>query len=97
MCLVIAAFVASLDLAALGFVRGRPQRTGRPGYNPADLLGLYLTGKLDNVIFDGLGTAATRFEFAPGSRSVSVILPVLDVASTCLTCRFRRSSDAGPY
>jgi len=31
------AFVAQLDLGALGFQRAVPAETGRPGYDPADL------------------------------------------------------------
>ena len=38
------AFVAQLDLAALGFQRAVPADTGRPGYDPGDLLRLYLYG-----------------------------------------------------
>ena len=34
------AFVAQLDLAALGFQRAVPADTGRPGYDPGDLLRL---------------------------------------------------------
>lgn len=41
---VIDAYVARLDLQALGFVRAAPAATGRPGYNPAVLLKLYLYG-----------------------------------------------------
>ena len=37
----IDAFVDGLDLAAAGFERAAPKATGRPGYNPADLLKLY--------------------------------------------------------
>jgi transposase len=33
----------------LGFVRGEPAETGRPGYNPRDLLKLYLYGYLHQV------------------------------------------------
>jgi hypothetical protein len=36
----IDAFVAGLDLAAMGFVRVTPRATGRPGYAPGDLLKL---------------------------------------------------------
>lgn len=36
------AFVAQLDLGALGFQRAVPAETGRPGYDPGDLLRLYL-------------------------------------------------------
>ena len=38
----IDAFVDGLDLAAAGFERVRPKLTGRPGYDPADLLKLYI-------------------------------------------------------
>jgi transposase len=40
------AFVASLDLNALGFARARCADTGRPPYDPAMLLKLYLYGYL---------------------------------------------------
>ncbi len=35
-------FVEEMDLAKLGFQRSQPAETGRPGYDPADLLKLYL-------------------------------------------------------
>ena len=41
-CRVIEAFVGRLDMAKLGFVRSEPAETGRPGYDPRDLLKLYL-------------------------------------------------------
>jgi transposase len=34
--------VGRLDVAELGFVRAEPAETGRPGYDPRDLLKLYL-------------------------------------------------------
>src|SRR5437762_1179756 len=37
----INAFVSGLDLAGLGFRRARPAETGRPAYNPGDLLRRY--------------------------------------------------------
>ncbi len=43
------AFVAQLDLGALGFQRSVPADTGRPGYNPGDLLRLYLYGYLHRI------------------------------------------------
>jgi transposase len=49
MCRVIEAFVGKLDMAALGFVRAEPAETGRPGYDPRDLLKLYLYGYLQQV------------------------------------------------
>ncbi|PHP16191.1 DDE transposase [Sphingobium sp. IP1] len=45
----IAAFVDDLDLGELGFDRSLPKPTGRPGYDPADLLKLYLYGYLNRV------------------------------------------------
>jgi len=43
------AFVAQLDLATLGFQRAVPAETGRPGYDPGDLLRLYLYGYLHRI------------------------------------------------
>lgn len=48
-CRVIEAFVARLEMASLGFVRAEPAETGRPGYDPRDLLKLYLYGYLQQV------------------------------------------------
>lgn len=45
----IAAFVAALDFAELGFVRAQAAATGRPGYDPRQLLGLYIWGHLNRV------------------------------------------------
>ncbi|MHA6646251.1 IS1182 family transposase [Mesorhizobium sp. A623] len=45
----IDAFVYGLDLASAGFGRVAPRATGRPGYNPADLLKLYIYGYLNRV------------------------------------------------
>jgi transposase len=45
-CRVIEAFVGRLDMSKLGFVRSEPAETGRPGYDPRDLLKLYLYGYL---------------------------------------------------
>jgi transposase len=41
---VIDAFVDSLNLLNLGFERTRPAETGRPGYDPGDMLKLYIYG-----------------------------------------------------
>ena len=46
---VIDAFVVSLDLAELGFTKAQPANTGRPAYDPADLLRLYLYGYMNQV------------------------------------------------
>ena len=45
----IDAFVDSLDLEETGFQRVRPNDKGRPGYDPADLLRLYIYGYLNRV------------------------------------------------
>src|SRR5438876_3158542 len=45
----IDAFVSGLDLAGLGFLRAQPAETGRPAYDPGDLLRLYLYGYLNRV------------------------------------------------
>ncbi|HEX9936242.1 MAG TPA: IS1182 family transposase [Longimicrobium sp.] len=46
---VIDAFVEGLDLAALGVSRAVPARMGAPGYDPRDLLKLYVYGYLNRV------------------------------------------------
>ncbi len=48
-CRVIEGFVGKLDMDGLGFVRAEPAETGRPGYDPRDLLKLYLYGYLHQV------------------------------------------------
>ena len=62
----IDAFVAGLDLAALGFERAQPAATGRPGYQPHDLLKLYLYGYLHRV------RSSRRLE-AEATRNLEVI------------------------
>src|SRR6516162_11737475 len=48
-CRVIDVFVDRLDMAALGFERAEAAETGRPGYDPRDLLKLYLYGYLHQI------------------------------------------------
>lgn len=48
-CRVLEAFVDRLDIAELGFLRAAAAETGRPGYDPRDLLKLYLYGYLQQV------------------------------------------------
>jgi transposase len=45
----IAAFLEALDFTSLKFVRAQAAATGRPGYDPRQLLGLYLWGHLNRV------------------------------------------------
>ena len=46
---VIDAFVNSLDVADLGFDRATPEYTGRPGFDPRDLLKLYIYGYFNKI------------------------------------------------
>ncbi|WP_428351331.1 transposase [Lichenifustis flavocetrariae] len=62
----IEAFVDGLDLAAAWFARVLPKATGRPGYDPADLLKLYVYGYLNRV------RSSRRLE-AETHRNVEVI------------------------
>ena len=48
-CRVIDAFVEKLVLLELGFERAQAAETGRPGYDPRDLLKLYLYGYLNQI------------------------------------------------
>jgi transposase len=48
-CRVIDGFVRYLPLGDLGFDKATPKATGRPPYDPADLLKLYLYGDLHQV------------------------------------------------
>lgn len=60
------AFVADLDLATLGFAKARPAQTGRPPYDPALLLKLYLYGYLHRI-------RSSRLLEAECHRNVEVI------------------------
>jgi len=46
---VIDAYVNSLDMAELGFSKPEPGNTGRPPYNPQDLLKLYVYGYMNRI------------------------------------------------
>jgi transposase len=45
----IGAFLDYLNFQLLGFERAQPARTGRPGYDPRVMLGIYLWGHLNNI------------------------------------------------
>ncbi len=62
----IDAFVDGFDLADAGFARVTPKATGRPPYDPADLLKLYIYGYLNRV------RSSRRLEVECG-RNVEVI------------------------
>lgn len=59
-------FVDSLNLEELGFLRSQTKETGRPPYNPADLLKLYLYGYLNR-------TRSSRRLEAEAGRNVEVM------------------------
>jgi transposase len=61
----IEAFVASLDLDALGFRRVPPAATGRPAYHPGDLLTRYMDGDRHRIRSGRRLGQATRRNMAP--------------------------------
>ena len=91
----IDAFVASLDLAELGFRRAQPAETGRPAYDPADLLRLYLYGYLNRVRSSRMRFVMRRRYLAPRGitqNSAVAMLSFLRCAS-----RIPMRLDAIPY
>lgn len=46
---VIAAFIDALDFKELGFVRGEAAEVGRPGYDPRQLMGLFIWGHMNRL------------------------------------------------
>jgi transposase len=46
---VVDAFVNKLALQSLGFNRAEPRATGRPGYQPATMLKIYVYGYLNRL------------------------------------------------
>ena len=54
------AFVAGLDLTAAAFVRVTPKATGRPGYDPKDLLELYIRLSKPRSLHPRLESEANR-------------------------------------
>ena len=46
---VIEAYIDSLDMASLGFVRLQPKDTGRPAYDPRDMMKLYIYGYMNKI------------------------------------------------
>lgn len=65
----IESFVDSLDLAAAGFERVAAKETGRPGFDPADMLKLYIYGYVNRV------RSSRRLE-AEAHRNVETIWPL---------------------
>ena len=46
---IIDEYIEQLDIEKLGFKRAVPSTTGRPPYNPKDLLKLYIYGYLNRI------------------------------------------------
>ena len=46
---VVDAFVDGLEMGKLGFEKAKPAWTGRPGYDPRDMLKLFLYGYINRV------------------------------------------------
>ena len=85
---VIDAFVDGLDVRRLGFGRSDPAATGRPPYDPRDLLKLYLYGYLNEV------RSSRRLE-RECSRNVEVMWLLRHLAPDFKTIAdFRRDNSA---
>jgi transposase len=72
---VIDAFVDGLDVRGLGFGRSVPAVTGRPPYDPRDLLKLYLYGYLNEVRSSRRLSGVSRAPGAVSRRGPRVWLP----------------------
>lgn len=84
------AFVASLDLAALGFAKARCANTGAPPYDPAMLLKLYLYGYLHRI-------RSSRLLEAECQRNVEVIWLTGKQAPDHKTIADFRKDNASPF
>ena len=81
---VVDAFVASLNLAELGFCRAVAAATGRPGFHPADMLRRYIWGYLNQVRSSRhLERACSR------PRSALAAAPNESKVSRCSSCTAR--------
>lgn len=63
---VIDEFVMTLDMEELGFEKAVPAKLGRPGYDPRDLLKLYIYGYMNKI------TSSRRLEIE-ATRNIEVI------------------------
>jgi transposase len=86
---VIDAFVSRLDLVGLGFGKAEPAATGRPPYDPGDLLKLYLYGYLNQV------RSSRRLERECG-RNVELMWLVNRLAPDFKTIAEFRRQNGGP-
>jgi len=87
-CRVIAAFVGSLDMVALGFKYAETKDTGRPPHDPASMLMLYLYGYLNRI------RSSRRLE-AETKRNVEVMWLMEKLTPDDKTiCNFRKDNAA---
>jgi transposase len=85
-CRIIAAYVGSLDMTALGFKYAETKDTGRPPHNPASMLMLYLYGYLNRV------RSSRRLE-AETKRNVEVMWLMEKLTPDDKTiCNFRKDN-----
>lgn len=82
----IAAFTEYLSIRELGFVRGEPAETGRPGYDPRMLLGIYIWGHLNKV------RSSRRLERECGRNVELMWLSGLLKPDFKTLCRFRQDN-----
>jgi len=86
LCRVIAAYVGSLDMAALGFKYAVTRDTGRLPHNPANMLMLYLYGYLNRI------RSSRRLE-AETKRNIEVMWLMEKVMPDDKTiCNFRKDN-----
>ena len=64
------AFVAGLDLTAAAFVRVTPKATGRPGYDPKDLLELYIRLSKPRSLHPGSNPKPTETSKSSGCSGI---------------------------
>jgi transposase len=82
----IAAFIEYLAFEELGFVRDEPAGTGRPGYDPRMLLGVYIWGHLNGV------RSSRRLERECGRNVELMWLSGLLRPDFKTLCRFRQEN-----
>src|SRR5436189_5117074 len=75
---VVDAFVAGLEFARLGFSKVAAEATGRPPYDPGDLLKLYVYGYLNQV-------RSSRRLAREAQRNVEVMWLINLVATALMT------------
>src|SRR6266704_361262 len=84
------AFVASLNLHALGFAKARCANTGRPPYDPAVLLKLYLYGYLHRVRSSRLLAAECQRDAVDAAEPDSAALSKSELAQKIAALRDKR-------